>query len=286
LQIPLGEGGTLLPLARPVTLAVLLIACAPRMASPQVPSPRAPSMQPAPMAAGADRAGRWHMAAGARLGMHQMRDDLLTPLRFSGPAADLRLSLLRPRDGSPQRAELRLGFAYDRNRYGHRAAAASAGARVAGLKRVSGAPEAGTHLSFGLSGQLGVDQLYFFDWDDAHAYWLTIAAVGPAAAGEWNLGGRRVAASVELPSFGLYGRPPLERRSKVDDLVQVGTWFTLPFSRLEAAGPPELVALDARVDYTASARIGWHYELSLRTAASPRRVTVMEHLIGIEWRFR
>jgi hypothetical protein len=46
------------------------------------------------------------------------------------------------------------------------------------------------------------------------------------------------------------------------------------------------VALDARVDYTASARIGWHYELSLRTAASPRRVTVMEHLIGIEWRFR
>jgi hypothetical protein len=276
----------LLPLARPITVAVLLFACAPPIASSQAAPSLTLSRQSATSAAGANAAGRWNMAAGARLGMHQMREDLLTPLRFSGPAADLRLSLKRHGTGSRQRAELRLGLAYDGNRYGHRAAAASLGTRLSGLKRVSGEADAGTHFSVGLSGHVSVDQLYFFDWDDAHAYWLTVVGVGPAAAGEWSLGGRRLAASVELPTFGLYGRPPLERRRKVDDLVQVGTWFALPFSRLEAAGPPELWALDARVDYAASARVGWHYELSLRTAESPRRVAVMEHLLGVEWRFR
>jgi hypothetical protein len=227
----------------------------------------------------------WRVGGRGGIGVHQMRDDLLSPLRLVGPGADLRLTLARRDATATQRADLRVGFAFDRNRYDHQAAAASWGARYAYLRGLA-AGEPRTGFALGPAALLHVDKLYFFDWDDAHLYWMTVAAIGPAAAGEWALGPGVATAALELPTVGLLGRPPLERRRKVDDLVQVSTWFTLPFSALKLAAPPDLIALDARFAFAPSARVRWHYDLSLRTAREPRRAAVLEHLLGLEWTFR
>jgi hypothetical protein len=226
----------------------------------------------------------WRFGGRVALGVHQMREDLLNPLRFVGPGADLRLILSRAGTEALQRADVRVGLAYDRDRYGHRGAAATAAARYTYLRRIGEGGDRRRRVALGATAVATVDEMYVFDWDDAHMYWMTILGLGPAAAAEWSLRAGRVSADLQFPAVGLVGRPPIDRRRKVDDLVVVSTWIALPFSRLTPAVPPELIAADARLSFARPGGVRWLYELSLRTTDASRRAAVLEHLVGIEWR--
>jgi hypothetical protein len=271
-----------LPGAVPIVV-VLLLSGAAATAAAQLPGVPVPdTLADSPSRADPTSSG-WRYGGRVALGVHQMREDLLTPLRFVGPGADLRLILTRAGPQSQQRADVRVGLAYDRDRYGDRGAAATSAARYAYLRRVGGDGARSGRATLGATAAAMVDEMYLFDWDDAHMYWMTILGVGPAAAVEWNLGVGRVSAELQVPTVGLVGRPPIDRRRKVDDLVAVSTWFTLPFSRLTPAAPPDLIAADARLSYARPGGVRWLYELSLRTTDDSGRGTVLEHLVGVEW---
>lgn len=229
---------------------------------------------------------RWRWAPGTGIGLHQMREDLVAPLRYVGPTLDLRLSGEQHRAAGERRVQIHAGAAFGANRHGHHAAALSFGGSYRHLWRVSPAwLGEETRLMLGAAAVTRTDDMYYYDWDDGHLYWSASHGVGPAALLLRNRReGRTLALSLEVPVVGLVGRPDPERRRQVDDLVLLRTWITGPSRDTRFALVPDLLVLDGRLDYQTSQRFRWTLDLSLHTTPDPVRTVVLRHMLGGEWR--
>lgn len=246
----------------------------------------------------------WRWGAGPWISLLQLRDDLLAPLRYTGPALGGRLFLERATAAGEERLDLRVGAGIGFNRMGHGAAALPWGASVAVLRRVAGSTEVAAssaaarattarnateraatarQLLLGAVLLVQADAVYFYDWDDAHLYWMTSYAVGPALAYRLRRGGKMTSFALALPVFGVVARPPEVRYDKVDDLIFVRTWFTLPHRGARMATWPELFLVDAHLAHDLTRRARLRYDLSFRTTSLPRRAVALAHEVGVEW---
>jgi hypothetical protein len=262
-------------LTAPLLAAPLLLA-APATAA-LAPEPPSDSL--------AAREGRaaWRLAVGPNAALLQLRDDLLAPLRYTGPALGGRVVLERTTSGSEQRAELRLGAGIGFNRMGHGAGALPWGGSLTALRRAASSRTGERELRLGAALLAHVDAVYFYDWDDAHLYWMTSYAAGPLLSLRRIRGERKTELALALPVVGVVARPPEVRYGKVDDLVFVSTWLTLPHRGFRAATWPALLLADARLAHDLSRKTRLRYDLSFRTTSRPRRAAVLAHEVGVEW---
>jgi hypothetical protein len=229
----------------------------------------------------------WRWAAQASLGLHQMREDLLAPYRYTGPLARLGLSVSSGGERTAHGFALRLGASVAANRHDHGAAALAFGARYGYALRVAGRDAADAPaLWLGGVALVHTDDLYFFDWDDAHLYWLTVIGAGPSVSARWRVAGGGATATLEVPVAALVSRPPEDGRPKVDDLVIASTWVSMPFRDLGFATLPELTTADLRISWARSRRIRWFADVLVRSTREPERLVLFEQAVGLEWSFR
>lgn len=266
-----------------------LFAVAVALFSPAVAGAQnADSGVPAGNPAGADRpAPAWAFRLRTDVALYRMRDDLLAPLRYAGPALGFRLAVERRTANAEQEAHLRFGIAAGLNRYRHGAFAVPISGSYTYLRPLDLARGRAFSALLGIAGSARMDDMYFIQWDDAHLYWLTTYAIGPAARVRVPLSGdRALSFDAGAPVLGVVSRPPKERFNKVDRLVYPGTWFTKPHQDLSFATWPDLFGADLRVAYTRSAGrrpARLVYDASFRTTPNPRRAVVLEQAIGFEW---
>jgi hypothetical protein len=159
-------------------------------------------------------------------GVASVRENLLTPLAATGPAVELATrfawSALRLR----VEADARLGLAalFDRLGEGSPTAHHELGVAVLARRPVDAALDAG--LSFGGVARLASDVTYFEPWDDAHAYWLAVASLGPAVRYARALpNGRWLVARADVTLVALASRPPARRLNKQDAQNHVSYYF-------------------------------------------------------------
>lgn len=158
------------------------------------------------------------LGARADLGLSSLRDDLLVPLAFTGPAIRLGLDYGMTLDRHSLEADLSLSFAATRNRFDQQGweIAHDYGAGYAYCLQCQ--PQREWWLGVTLRQQ--TDLAFFQTWDDAHGYWLASWALSPTLRHDralWSSGFLETRAEVGL--FGLYSRPPTYRYNKQDDLT-------------------------------------------------------------------
>lgn len=267
-------------------VAVVVAIFAPAVAGAQDADPGAVAGGPV---ATAQPAAAWAFRLRADLALYQIRDDLLAPLRYAGPALGLRLAAERRTASAEDEAHLRFGFAGGLNRYRHGAFAVPISGSYTYLRPLRLAHDRATSSLLGIAGSARMDDMYFIQWDDAHLYWLTTYAIGPAARVRVPLSDdRALSFDAGVPVLGVVSRPPEERFNKVDRLVSPGTWFTQPHQNLSFATWPDLIGADLRIAYTRSASrrpARLVYDASFRTTPNPRRAVVLEQALGFEWTF-
>lgn len=229
----------------------------------------------------------WAFRLRTDLGLYQMRDDLLAPLRYAGPALGIQVAVERRTASAEHEAHLRFGIAGGLNRYRHGAFAVPISGSYTYLRPLDLARGRAFSALLGIAGSARMDDMYFIQWDDAHLYWLTTYAIGPAARVRLPLSGdRALSFDAGVPVLGVVSRPPEERFNKVDRLVSPGTWFTQPHQDLSFATWPDLIGADLRIAYARSAGgrpARLVYDASFRTTPNPRRAVVLEQAIGFEW---
>jgi hypothetical protein len=180
-------------------------------------------------------------------GVASVRDDVLVPLAFTGPALELDLRYGRSAGATQGELGLRGGLALLRDRFGHDAANLHGELGATVLRAVAGGWRVG-----GVS-RLQQDLAYLYKWDDAHGYWLTAWTIGPAVARERAIGSAGVlVARADLALAALASRPPARRLNKQDALTHVGFYF----DRL--AADPQL--LSPLAFQHVRAELGWRRE--------------------------
>jgi hypothetical protein len=219
-------------------------------------------------------------------GLHfQVRDDIVSPLRWDGIGASLEIFRDRLDESSRRQIALRLPLALLNNRYEHRAAAPGLKLGYGRLYRVSWFARSGATFAGALL-QGNMDLQYYVDWDEEHLYWITTYDLAAAVQHEIRTRPRRqLTVRVAVPPVALVSRPPRHRYNKVDDFKHLGFWFRRPNEGLRLTSIPDLLALTAAAQYTftftKSWKLGTAYEFAFRRFARPEPVRILTHSVSI-----
>ncbi len=214
-----------------------------------------------------------------------MREDLLRPLRSTGPGLAIGVVWERRAVGSLQTADLAWGPSYLLNRFSQRAISIGLEGRYQYLRRVI---ELGADTTLSLGGRVRLQNFlwYHVDWDDSHLYWLTGHDMGPAAAIERRAGRFDLTATLSAPLLALVSRPAAERTNKVDALDRPSFFFTEPNRQLRLATVNQYRGGSIGLTAAPSRREGWWWRLSWQLdyhgATRPRAIHVLQHRLGGE----
>jgi hypothetical protein len=169
-------------------------------------------------------AGQNEIEARVAAASASIRDDLLVPLAFTGPALELRARYSRIIAAGRLEATLRFGAGYlfDRFKYGalalHHEVSLDYRHRMANAR--------GNLWELGAVTRLGSDISYVATWDNTHGYWLACLCIGPAARYERLIGHVGVLhAALEFTLLGMLSRPPAQRFNHIDALTQADYYF-------------------------------------------------------------
>jgi len=205
---------------------------------------------------------------GLGIGVLQLRDDVLRPLRWTGVVGSVALALDVERPGWLHGADAELGFGVLWNRYGHQGMVITQGAHYALGREVHATGR--VKLFVGAAYRYESLDAYYFDWDDSFLYWFTTHSLAPAVAFETEPSQKtRLFASFELPLFGLLSRAKSTHAYKVDPLPYLWRWPGLANGRLVPVGPSDLFA--PTLVLLLDRQLGAHLGLRLRLDVSYRR---------------
>jgi len=219
---------------------------------------------------------------GLTLSFDQARDDLLAPVRWSGPGIGLRGSWTW--GGSDVRHVLALSVPLSvfSNRYGHEAYALAPTVAYGYLKPVA----QGGSGSAWVGGRLRLDMFngFYVSWDDEHLYWMTAYSLGPTAA--WHGQARRLTTwlGLDVPLVAAVSRPSADRLNQIDRLTKLGGHFLDTQRALRFATLPGYAALHATAGVVvplAGRFLSISYDLDWSTYDSPSRVSVMSHRVTL-----
>jgi len=226
------------------------------------------------------------IGGGLHLAISQVRDDLLVPLRFSGPGAGISFGHAFDDGGFRFESRFRLTASVLFDRYGTTNAALLPNLDLGAHRHVTSFGD--TQLALGAFLSLKETVLYPMAWDDAHAYWLGVTSIGPSARLLTPMGKRHMALELGMPIVGLVARPPRHRLYKVDNLVNVGFWFSRFADEPKLTSVHELQALRLRATWQGKGRgfrIDPFAELDFETFSEPVRMVHVSLHLGAEARF-
>jgi hypothetical protein len=219
----------------------------------------------------------------------QARDDLLVPLRWSGPGVGLRLEWERAGGTSRHSVKAILPASFYKNRFGHKGYAL--GMEIAySYARETRRSLRGENLFLGGQAKWDVHHGYYESWDEEHIYWLGAYSLGPRLA--WNRpsgDNTRVTAELDIALVALVSRPPLERLEKNDPRTKPSFYFTSPHRDMALAGPFDYSSLHGGLSLArkwGGSSIVFTYDLELVTYDEPARVVTLSNrfsLVRIAW---
>ena len=233
-----------------------------------------------------DKGGRENaFGIGPRLSYVQIRDDIVVPLRFSGPG--LSLLLLYERRGSVDQhnVDVTLGLALLRDRYGFSGALLSSSVNYRYLRSFlsntfGGRIFLGSRLSWSLNNE------FFYDWDEEHLYWLTTIELGPALRYSRSIKKeRQIHLTFSLPVVAMISRPPLSRYNKIDELTKIGFLLGEPHEGLHLVTFDKYQAAEVSFAYEMR-RITLTYTGNFKHATEPEPITLFTNSLDIAWRFK
>jgi hypothetical protein len=231
-----------------------------------------------PVASGTARSGnRFGLALGVPY--LQLRDQIVSPLRWSGFGGGCGFTYERLGAVSRHRTELKVSLGMIANRYRHLGGTADFRLGYDYVRRVATARVFGTTFVGG-SLQWESALQFYVQWDEEHLYWATAYGLGPVVQHEIRLAPqRRLAFRVAFPLVSLVARPPGHRYYKIDDLMNIGFYFSRPNEDLRLATVDEYRSLAASVLYlfslTASWQFGALYEFGYSRFNQPEPIQVL-----------
>lgn len=226
------------------------------------------------------------IGGGLHLAFTQVRDDLLVPLRFSGPGVGISLGYAFDDGAFRLESRFRATASLLFDRYGTKNAIVLPSLELGAHGHLTSIGD--TRLALGALVSLRETVFYPVSWDDAHAYWLGVVSIGPSARLVMPLGERHLALDVAIPAFGFVSRPPRHRLYKVDDLVNAGFWLGRFADAPKLSSVHELQALRLRGTWQgrgAGFRIDPFAELDFETFSEPLRMIHVSLYLGAEARF-
>ncbi len=250
-------------------------------AKSQVEIPPAPGTRKA--TAPAEEA-RSRFGYGLMIAHEQVREDLLVPLRWSGPSVGLLLQWERSAAMSRQSVRALIPASFYENRFGHDGYGLGLEIAYSYLRKARDDFGRG-HLFFGGQVKWDVHHGYYESWDEEHIYWLGAYSLGPRLT--WNRArgdNTRLAAELDLPLIALVSRPPLERLNKADPRTKPSFYFTSPHRDIEFAGPFEYKAVHGGISVTrrwGRSSLVFSYDLELVTYDEPERVITLSNRFSI-----
>jgi hypothetical protein len=173
----------------------------------------------------------------------QAREELLVPMRWSGPGGGIQIALCYQGDTWSFATELGLSLSYLEERFGNGGALMTPSLLLEGYGRI--VEKGPLSINLGTLLRSRISDAYLFSWDDAHLYYLSSHMLGPTATLEWNgFDKSMVTLGMRLPSLGFVGRPHEQRFIKQDGINHIGFYFSEPNSHLAFAMPPSYYAFE------------------------------------------
>ncbi len=219
---------------------------------------------------------------GLTLSLDQARDDLLAPVRWSGPGVGLRGSWTW--GGSDVRHVLALAIPLSAlsDRFGHEGYALAPTVGYGHLKSVARRGSG----SVWVGGRLRLDMFngFYVSWDDEHLYWLTAYSLGPTAAWHGQVSRLTSWLGVDVPIVAAVSRPGGNRLNQIDRLTRLAGHFVDTQRALRFATLPEYAALHATAGVVvrlAGRSLSISYDLDWSTYDSPARVSVVSHRVTV-----
>lgn len=253
-------------------------------------SPEAPSQErltPAPetgRAAPPADGVRHRFGYGLMIAHDQAREDLLIPLRWSGPGVGLRLEWERAAAMSRHSVKALVPVSFYENRFGHEGYGLGLEIAYSYTRKAREDFHRG-RLFFGGQVKWDVHHGYYESWDEEHIYWLGAYSLGPRLAWSAPRGEKtRLAAELDFPLIALVSRPPLERLHKSDPRTKPSFYFTGPNRDMSFAGPFDYTAVHGGVSVTrrwGKSSIVLTYDLELVTYDEPERVVTLSNRFSI-----
>lgn len=258
--------------------------------APSSSAPEAPSLESLALTTETDPAAqtgegiRHRFGYGLMVAHDQARDDLLIPLRWSGPSVGLRLQWDLAAASSRHSVKALIPASFYENRFGHDGY--GLGIEIA-YSYMRDARKDFHHgrLFFGGQVKWDVHHGYYESWDEEHIYWFGAYSLGPRFT--WNRqrgNNTHFAAELDVPLIALVSRPPLERLNKADSRTKPSFYFTAPNRDIAFAGPLDYTALHGGVSVArrwGKSSIVFAYDLELATYDEPARVVTLSNRFSI-----
>lgn len=200
-------------------------------------------------------------------GIASYREDLLVPISFDGPGFIIGGYYSAQSERSQLNIRLKFGIAMLKNRFSHKAYAATLELRPTWMRKVHGHVQT-DQLWVGLAFPMQMNNLFMDSWDDAHLYWLTTHSF--AFAAEYRIADSRLGCPevrFELPVLGFVSRPPAYRYQKQEAVSHLGYHFTEPNGAFDFEGlwefqAPQLQIMMRRGSMNSHMRFGLEFELN------------------------
>lgn len=225
---------------------------------------------------------------GPSISYMQVRDDLIVPLRFSGPHLSLLLSYAWQGFDNQQAVEAKIGTAPLFDRYGFLSIALSFKANYCYQQRIMH-DTLGNDIFLGGLFNWSLNDEFSPDWDEEHLYWFTAIDLGPAGTYIHRFqNNQRLDVSIVLPLIAMVSRPPLYHYNKIDELTHIGYLFSRPHEKLHFAFIDTYQAVQISVAWHKTLRkndfvLG--YQANLARTTEPKPVTIFTNSINLTWGF-
>jgi len=248
-----------------------------------------------------ERSTRSGFAFGLSLGVDQARDDLLAPLRWTGPGLGIRLAWDRETSRSRHEASLGLPVSLYQNRFDHKGLTLGLDATYGYVRTVRGpggevaagqgptGPDVGLGSTLALGAHVRYDlhDGWYGSWDEEHGYWFTALGLGPRVSWSALPGpGWRLGATLDVPVAALVARPPRYRLTKVDPLTSLSYHVVDTNRHMRWATVPDYLAAHAAVRFTRSRGSGLAlgFDVDFATYDAPERVVTLTYRVHVSRR--
>ncbi len=235
-----------------------------------------------------DRPGTSDVESGWGFGIiaayDQFRDDLLVPLRWSGPAVGLHVGWGRRDERSEGSVSIVLPASILENRFGDPAYALGLEASYRYERSLDARAGSGT-LWVGGALKWDLHDGFYESWDDEHIYWLNAYSLRPGLRWRRTLGeDTRFSSRLDVAAVALVARPPENRLTKTDPLTSPGFHLAEPHKRLQLVSVPDYTSV--QLDLALARRWGgsWlvvAYVVERSSYDAPARVTGVSHRIEV-----